>query len=218
MTPLYSRATVFYQRISRSDAAFSLAETLTAAGVQADARMGEHEHVVFYGGITRDARPVSWGEARGFMSAQTITTKSATFEVKRLTPTARLPERGSPDAAGLDLFYDGAKPITFYTGDRYALSTGISLTAPEGTYARIAPRSGLALKGIDVLAGVVDRDYTGEVKVILTLGTSQVPVTINPGVKIAQVIFESYVHAEPVEVSELGETSRGAGGFGSTGA
>ena len=97
------------------------------------------------------------------------------------------------------------------------------MTCPEGCYARIAPRSGLAAKhGIDVLAGVVDRDYTGEVKVVMIrLG---VPVegeesvfVLNPGERIAQMVFEKCVLAEPEEVGELSQSLRGSGGFGSTG-
>lgn len=154
--------------------------------------------------------------------AQYLTPTGPTFPCKRLTETAKLPVRGTPDSAALDLFYDG-EPITFRPGESHMLSTGIALTCPAGTYARVAPRSGLSLKGFDVAAGVVDRDYTGEIKVILRWwGPPRVGEctyhTFNPGDRIAQIIFEKIVMAEPVDTAELGDTVRGAGGYGSTGA
>jgi dUTP pyrophosphatase len=101
------------------------------------------------------------------------------------------------------------------------IKTGISVAVPNGTYGRIAPRSGLALKnGIDVMAGVIDADYRGDVGVILVnLGSS--PFTINPGDRIAQLILEKIEYNTSVqeigEADDLSPTSRGANGFGSTG-
>lgn len=213
---LYSRATVQYQRISRSEAAFALAERLRKAGYDVTVEHGEHEVVNLYGNITRDVRLLSYEEA----AALSADPKSdPVLQVKRLTATAKLPTRGSPLSAGLDIYYDGLKPITFYTNDRYTLSTGIAIKTPEGTYARVAPRSGLGGHGLDVLGGVVDGDYRGEVRVILaqTSYTNE-GVTIKPGDKIAQIILERCVLATPVDVEELDSTERGANGFGSTGA
>lgn len=140
--------------------------------------------------------------------------------VKRESPTARLPEKGSDRAAGYDLFADlgsiGEKLI-IYPGNRKRISAGISVSTPPGTYFRVAPRSGHADKsGVDVLAGVVDEDYTGLVGVIL-LNTGGSLFTVNHGDKIAQGIVEVILHPEIEEVDVLPETRRGEAGFGSTG-
>jgi dUTP pyrophosphatase len=82
-------------------------------------------------------------------------------------------------------------------------------------YLRIAPRSSLASKGIDVAAGVVDEDYRGNITVIM-VNTNDSSFVVNPGDKIAQMIVEQIVDTSITEVMELGETARGAGGFGST--
>jgi dUTP pyrophosphatase len=97
------------------------------------------------------------------------------------------------------------------------VSTGISISIPTNTYFRIAPRSGLAYKnGIDVLAGVIDSDYRGEVKVLL-INLSKDVFSIARGDRIAQGILEHITIAEVVETDTLIDTDRGAGGFGSTG-
>ena len=104
-------------------------------------------------------------------------------------------------------------------GGRCIVGTGISLEIPEHVYARIAPRSGLAVKhGIDVLAGVVDSDYRGEVRVVL-INHGDEPFVVRPGDRIAQILFELIASPPPVlQVTyALGATERGAGGFGSTG-
>ena len=97
------------------------------------------------------------------------------------------------------------------------VKTDLSIACPPGTYARIAPRSGLAVKkGIDCGAGVVDADYRGNVGVVLfNFGTEDFVVEV--GDRIAQLILEKINMAPVVEVEELTETERGAGGFGSTG-
>ena len=100
------------------------------------------------------------------------------------------------------------------------VSTGIGLQKlPDGTYGRIAPRSGLAVKhGLDTLAGVVDPDYRGEIKVVLINTDMRVPFVIKPGYRIAQLILEKYEVANVVEVANpVVDTERGEGGFGSTG-
>ena len=97
------------------------------------------------------------------------------------------------------------------------ISTGLSMSIPAGNYGRIAPRSGLAAKHmIDVGAGVIDADYRGEVKVLL-FNLSDVDFTVKAEDRIAQIIIEKYTPCELVEVDELPDTVRGAGGFGSTG-
>lgn len=95
--------------------------------------------------------------------------------------------------------------------------TDLSIAIPEGTYARIAPRSGLAWKNsIDVLAGVVDADYRGPVGVIL-FNHSDTDFEVKAGDRVAQLIIEVIMKPEVVEVEDLDSTVRGAGGFGSTG-
>lgn len=134
---------------------------------------------------------------------------------KKLSDQAILPSRGSSLAAGLDL--SSIETVTIEAGTKAIVSTGLAVAIPENTYLRIAPRSGLAAKhSIDVLAGVVDADYRGEIKVILVnLGRGS--FTINKGDRIAQAILEKCVIAEVIETNDLDQTERGINGFGSTG-
>lgn len=137
------------------------------------------------------------------------------MKIKRLTKTAILPTRGSTYSAGADLYADEEKIIN--PGQRALIATGVAAKAPEGTYIRIAPRSGMALhKGLDVLAGVVDADYSGQIMVIL-LNTGNEAVDIKAGDRIAQAITECIVISEIEEVDDFEETERGSAGFGSTG-
>ena len=101
---------------------------------------------------------------------------------------------------------------------RIAVETGISIAFPKGWYGRIAPRSGLAFNyGIDVLAGVADSDYRGQIKVIL-LNTGDTPFTIKHGDRIAQIVPEYCgFWTEMTVCDSLNDTERGQGGFGSTG-
>jgi dUTP pyrophosphatase len=140
------------------------------------------------------------------------------LNVTKLVPHATLPARATPGAVGYDLF--SIDNYVVLPGRRVVVSTGISVSLPSGCYGRIAPRSGLAVKhGLDTLAGVIDPDYTGEVKVVLQNLDPQ-PFVIRPGYRIAQLILEQCVTPEVVEVpSECTGlvTDRGAAGFGSTG-
>ena len=137
------------------------------------------------------------------------------FRVKKLNPEADLPVRGSNGAAGYDL--TSTEECTILPNRRVVVSTGISVKVPEGTYGRIAPRSGLAVKhGIHVGAGVIDSDYTGELKVVL-FNHNNKKYNIKPGFRIAQLILEQCVTPEVVEVDDLDTTDRGSNGFGSTG-
>ena len=137
------------------------------------------------------------------------------LRVKKITPNAIMPKRGSPLSAGVDLpaAYDAVVPA----GGKALIKTDLAVATPTNCYARIAPRSGLALKKfIDVGAGVVDADYRGNVGVILfNHGPEDFPVA--RGDRIAQLILEMICLAPVVEVEELEETARGEGGFGSTG-
>lgn len=135
--------------------------------------------------------------------------------VKKLSEHAQLPQQGTAVSAGFDLF--SAEDKTLPAGQRGLVKTDLSIACPEGTYGRIAPRSGLALKhGIDVGAGVIDADYRGPVGILLfNLGDKD--FEIKRGDRIAQLILEQIVIPEIREVEDLSETTRGAGGFGSTG-
>jgi len=140
------------------------------------------------------------------------------LNVTKLVPHATLPARSTPGAAGYDLFSTDSYVVL--PGRRVVVSTGISVQLPPGTYGRVAPRSGLAVKhGLDTLAGVIDPDYTGEVKVVLQNLDVNQPFVIRPGYRIAQLILEKFEVADVVEIpSECTQlTERGAAGFGSTG-
>jgi dUTP pyrophosphatase len=135
---------------------------------------------------------------------------------KRLHPAARLPTRGSAGAAGLDLY--AVERVTISPGARAAVRTGLAAAVPEGFYGRVAPRSGLAVRhGIDVLAGVIDSDYRGEILCAL-VNHGEEPFEVEPGARVAQLVVEAIASPEPEWAEDLEETARGAGGFGSTGA
>lgn len=117
-------------------------------------------------------------------------------------------------SAGCDL--SSIENYTLKPGERKLFKTGLYMAIPNGLYGRIAPRSGLAYKnGIDVMAGVIDEDYRGEIGVIL-INLGQEDKQINVGDKIAQMIFENYTRCDFTVVDELDDTNRGIGGFGST--
>lgn len=138
------------------------------------------------------------------------------IKVKKLYNNSKLPTRGHPSDAGLDLYYVGPD-ITITSTSRAVLPTGIAMAIPEGHVGLIWPRSGLAVKsGIDVLAGVIDSLYRGEIKVaLINLGGET--ITINHGDKIAQIIIQTVKLNALVEVETLDATVRGEAGFGSTG-
>src|SRR5215204_4425265 len=107
---------------------------------------------------------------------------------KRLDPRACLPARGSAHAAGLDLC--SVEDVVLEPGQRTVVSTGLAVAIPEGYYGRVAPRSGLATKnGLDVLAGVIDADYRGEVCCAL-LNTGDATLTLPSGSRLCQLIIE----------------------------
>ncbi len=141
-----------------------------------------------------------------------------TFEVlsfKRLSPRATLPKRGSSSAAGLDMY--SIETVSIAPKQRLLVRTGLAVAIPEGFYGRLAPRSGLATKqGLDVLAGVIDSDYRGEVCCLL-YNTGDETVDLPEESKICQLIVERIILPAPRWVNDLDETHRGEGGFGSTG-
>jgi dUTP pyrophosphatase len=127
------------------------------------------------------------------------------------------PAYATDGAAGLDIV--AAEDLILEPGQRHAVATGFAIAIPPGFEVQVRPRSGLALKhGITCLntPGTIDEDYRGEVKVILAnLGSE--PFAVRRGERIAQLVPAPVLKAHFVEVDELAETSRGAGGFGSTG-
>ncbi len=134
--------------------------------------------------------------------------------VKLLSAHATAPSRQTAAAAGYDLH--SAENLTVPACGRARVRTGIALALPPGTYGRIAGRSSLAyLAGVDVGGGVIDADYRGEVAVIL-FNHGGVSFDVMVGDRIAQLIIERIETPEVVEVDQLDETVRGAGGFGST--
>ncbi|KAM0667464.1 hypothetical protein ACQRIT_003479 [Beauveria bassiana] len=165
------------------------------------------------------AKRVKTDEATTTMSAAAAaaaaTEQVPSLQVKKLSPAGRLPTRGSAFAAGYDLY--AAKDTTVPARGKVLVDTDISIAVPAGTYGRIAPRSGLASKHfIDTGAGVIDADYRGQVKVLL-FNHAEADYAIKEGDRIAQLVLERIVTPDVVEVEELQESVRGAGGFGSTG-
>ncbi|ORX34981.1 hypothetical protein BD324DRAFT_633486 [Kockovaella imperatae] len=148
-------------------------------------------------------------------SGAKVTAPTDTLLVKRLSDKATVPTRGSPLSAGYDLY--SAEDIQVPGRGKALVDLQISIACPEGTYGRVAPRSGLASKhSIDTGAGVIDADYRGPVKVLL-YNHSDTDFEIKTGDRIAQLILERVAMVSLQEVDDLEATSRGAGGFGSTG-
>ena len=133
---------------------------------------------------------------------------------KQLDPRAVLPRRGSALAAGLDIC--SIEAVELQPKQRGTVRTGLAVAIPPGFYGRVAPRSGLAVKnGLDVLAGVIDSDYRGEICCVL-YNTGDGIITLPAGSKICQLIVEQIITPEAAWVNDLDSTARGAGGFGST--
>ena len=130
-----------------------------------------------------------------------------------------LPRYESELAAGMDIRCNIAEAVTLQPMERKLIPTGLFIELPAGYEAQIRPRSGLALKrGLTVLntPGTIDADYRGEVGVIL-VNLSGEPQTIEPGERICQMVIAKHETPQIVEVQELSETERGAGGFGHSG-
>jgi dUTP pyrophosphatase len=133
-------------------------------------------------------------------------------------PGATLPQRMTEGAAGWDLRACLDAPVTLTPGDRNLIPTGLSFAIPEGLEGAIRPRSGLALRhGIGVLnsPGTIDSDYRGEVQIIL-INWGAEPFVVENGARIAQIVFQR-LPGVAVVWGTVGETDRGAGGFGHTG-
>jgi dUTP pyrophosphatase len=137
------------------------------------------------------------------------------LEFMRLDAEAKLPTRGSLYSAGLDLYAVEALIIPAHA--RASVRTGLAVSIPQGFYGRVAPRSGLAVKhGLDVLAGVIDSDYRGEI-ICALINHGDEDIKIDAGMRVAQLIIESIATPEPAWSEDLSKTERGRGGFGSTG-
>lgn len=138
---------------------------------------------------------------------------------KRLSPDAKVPGYQTPLSAGMDLSACLDAPMVLEPGDITLVPCGFAMAIPAGFEAQVRPRSGLAVKfGISMpnTPGTIDADYRGEVKVpLVNLGRS--PFTVEPGMRIAQMVIARVARADVVEVDELDATDRGQGGFGSTG-
>ena len=129
-----------------------------------------------------------------------------------------MPERKSAGAAGYDLV--ACENANIPPSMRALVDTGIAIAVPEGTYGRIAPRSGMAVRGISVGAGVIDADYRGSVKVLLFNHSSAETLVVHKGDRIAQLVLEVILTPDVNVIAEgeqLPDAERGVAGFGSTG-
>lgn len=135
--------------------------------------------------------------------------------IKRLDKDVELPIRATPLSAGWDIYC--RESVDIPPGRRATLSTGIAVVIEPGWYLRIAPRSGLAAKqGYNVHAGVIDADYVGEIRVAL-INHGDETIEFRAGDRIAQAILERCSTGALIEITELPDSERGAGGLGSTG-
>ncbi|HNQ81870.1 MAG TPA: dUTP diphosphatase [Candidatus Aminicenantes bacterium] len=136
------------------------------------------------------------------------------LKVKKIHPAAKLPVYGHPGDAGLDLFASEGRILA--PGELFPVPTGIQMAIPRGYVGLIWDKSGVSLKGVHRLAGVVDAGYRGEVQVVLA-NLGREPYEIKAGMKIAQMLIQPIVPVNVRESGTLDDTSRGEGGFGSTG-
>jgi dUTP pyrophosphatase len=141
-----------------------------------------------------------------------------TLRVVRLDARARLPARAHPGDAGLDLY--ALEAATLAPGERAAIATGIAIEIEPGHAGLVLPRSGLAARhGISVVnaPGLIDSGYRGELRVLLLNTDRSVSFELHAGDRIAQLVLIAVALAEPVEITQLSQTPRDAGGFGSSG-
>jgi dUTP pyrophosphatase len=141
------------------------------------------------------------------------------IEVQRLDPGLPVPAYAHDGDAGLDLY--AAETVTLAPGARAAVGTGIAVAIPPGCAGFVVPRSGLALRhGLSLVntPGVIDAGYRGEIRVILINHDRDATLTLARGDRIAQLVVQRIETADLIEVAKLPATTRGSGGFGSTGA
>lgn len=141
------------------------------------------------------------------------------IEWKRLSPLARIPAYQTSLAAGMDIHAAITEPMLLEPNRVVLVPTGFALAIPEGFEAQVRPRSGLSTKhGVTVpnAPGTIDADYRGEVMVAL-INLGREDFTVEPGMRVAQLVFAPVARADIADVAELSPTERGTGGFGSTG-
>ena len=136
------------------------------------------------------------------------------LKVKRIHPDAKLPIYGHPGDAGLDLFSVADRELA--PGEVFAVPTGVQIAVPPGHVGLVWDKSGISLKGVHRLAGVIDAGYRGEIQVVM-INLGGTPFAIRKGMKIAQMLVQPVTSVTVVESDALDDTSRGEGGFGSTG-
>jgi dUTP pyrophosphatase len=136
--------------------------------------------------------------------------------VRRLRPGALLPARSTPTATGFDLYACLEEPAILGRAPR-TVGTGIAIEFPVGFDAQVRPRSGLSARGVGVAFGTVDADYRGELLVTMWTFGDMSEYEVQDGDRIAQLVIARLAPIQLIEVEELTETARGAGGYGSTG-
>jgi len=138
------------------------------------------------------------------------------MKIKLVHPFAKVPAHSTRYAAGADLC--SVEEMIIQPQSRAVVGTGVCIELPEFYYGQIAPRSGLAVKkGVMTMAGIIDADYRGEINVVLYNSDKEATFRIDRGDRIAQLIIKRHYTFDFEEVSELSETVRAEGGFGSTG-
>jgi dUTP pyrophosphatase len=141
---------------------------------------------------------------------------SIELRIRRLHPAARIPERSSDEATGLDLHACLDEPVELTEAPRM-VPCGIAIEFPYGFDVQVRPRSGLSAKGIGVAFGTIDADYRGELLVTMWTFGGRASYRLEHGDRIAQLVVAPLAEAVVVEVAELSATARGVGGHGSTG-
>ena len=139
--------------------------------------------------------------------------------IKKLSKETTIPKYETEGSSGMDIAAIIDKKVEINPGEKAIIPTGFSLSIPEGFEVQIRPRSGLAAKkGISILntPGTIDADYRGEIKIIL-INLSKEKFVVEKGMRVAQMVISPVIQAKLEEVKELPKTSRGSGGFGSTG-
>lgn len=139
-------------------------------------------------------------------------------KIKRLDPNVELPQYAYSGDAGLDLRAN--EPVCLKPFERKLISTGIAVEIPDGYAGFVQPRSGLAIKkGLSLVntPGLIDSHYRGELKIILINLDAHQTIELDPGERIAQLVIQRVAQVNLIEVSELSDTDRGQGGFGSSG-
>ncbi len=138
-----------------------------------------------------------------------------TIKIKKLHPHAILPRYAHPHDAGMDFF--ASETVTLQPNERKLIPTGIAMAIPPGYVGLLWDKSGMAANfGLKTMGGVIDSGYRGEIRIVIH-NLSDKPYTFERGTKIAQMLIQPVEQKQLIEVKELDDTSRGEGGFGSTG-